>query len=98
MNQKQSKTLSAIFADPIRANIAWSDVESMLSGAGAVISEGRGSRVRVELNGVAAVFHRPHPQKETKKAVIRALRDYLREAEVEPIESDEPEGSDTPND
>jgi hypothetical protein len=68
-----------------------------LSGLGATITEGRGSRVRGELNGVAAVFHRPHPEKETTKAVIRAIRDYLREAEVvspAPGEPDEPERSD----
>ena len=28
--------------------------------------EGRGSRVRFELNGVVATFHRPHPEKEAK--------------------------------
>lgn len=33
---------------------------------GARIIEGRGSRVRFELNGVIATFHRPHPQKEAK--------------------------------
>jgi HicA toxin of bacterial toxin-antitoxin, len=76
-------------SDPIRANIAWADVESMLFALGATMTEGRGSRVRVELNGVRAVFHRPHPQKETKKGVVRALRDYLREANAEIPEADE---------
>lgn len=79
------RTLAAIFADPVRANIAWNDVESLLSGLGATITEGSGSRVRVVLNGVRVVFHRPHPQRETKKDVVRALRDYLREADVEEI-------------
>ncbi len=35
---------------------------------GAEITEGRGSRVRVALKGVRAVFHRPHPEKETDHA------------------------------
>jgi hypothetical protein len=83
LTEKQRKILKAIFANPVRANVAWSDVESLLRGLGATITEGRGSRVRVVLNGVAAVFHRPHPQKEVSKAAVRALRDYLREADID---------------
>src|SRR6186997_3036771 len=82
MNQKHTRLLAAIFTDPARANIAWNDVESLLSGLGATITEGRGSRVRVELKGVAAVFPRPHPRRPARKGVVRALRDYLREADV----------------
>lgn len=60
---RHEKTLRALFADPVRASIAWADVESMLVHFGAEVSEGRGSRVRIVLNGVRAVFHRPHPRK-----------------------------------
>ncbi len=61
MTRKQRKVLEAIFADPVRANINWRDVESLLVALGAELSEGRGSRLRVALNGVREVFHRPHP-------------------------------------
>ena len=57
--------LMRIFADPVRANIHWHDVESLLSALGAELSEGRGSRVRVALNGVRATFHEPHPRKKS---------------------------------
>lgn len=70
---KHARTLHAIFANPIRANIRWSDVEAMLASLGAEISEGSGSRVRIALNGVRAVFHRPHPQKETDRGAIRSM-------------------------
>jgi len=80
MNKKHRATLEGIFEDPVRANIAWRDIESMLEAAGAEITEGEGSRVRVALNGVRAVFHRPHPQKETNKGTIRSLRRFLTEA------------------
>lgn len=80
MKGKHAKTLEAVFADPVRANIAWSDIEALLIAAGAEISEGRGSRVRVSLNGVDAVFHRPHPQKETDKGALKSVRRYLTEA------------------
>lgn len=40
------------------------------------MSEGRGSRLRVYLNGVRAVFHRPHP----RKGAVKSLRRFLLEA------------------
>jgi hypothetical protein len=60
---RHRNTLEAIFADPVRANLPWLDVEALFVAAGASISEGRGSRGRVSLNGVDAVFHRPHPRR-----------------------------------
>ena len=83
MRSKHRNTLKAIFADPVRSNIPWVDVEAMLAAAGADISEGRGSRVRVSLNDVDAVFHRPHPRKETDKGPMKSLRRFLSEAGVE---------------
>src|SRR4051794_27937463 len=67
---RHQKTLAAIFADPVRANINWSDVESMLRHHGAEITEGAGSRVRIVLRGVRAVFHRLHPRKETDRGAV----------------------------
>ncbi len=82
MNKKHRKTLEALFANPVRANILWKDVESLFLALDAEISEGSGSRVRVALNDVRAVFHRPHPQKETKKAAVKSVRRFLQEAGV----------------
>ncbi|MGO4881564.1 MAG: type II toxin-antitoxin system HicA family toxin [Bryobacteraceae bacterium] len=65
-----------------RANIAWSDIEAMLLYYGAEISEGRGSRVRIALNGVRAVFHRPHPRKETDPGAVASMRRFLVEAGI----------------
>ena len=84
MTGRQRKTLEAVFADPVRANVAWADVEALFVAAGAVVSEGRGSRVRVSLNGIDAVFHRPHPQRETDRGALRSVRRFLREAGVTP--------------
>jgi hypothetical protein len=81
---KHRTTLDAIFADPIRAGIAWRDSESLFEAVGGEISEGQGSRVRVALNGVRAVFHRPHPHKETDKGAVRSVRRFLLEAGIEP--------------
>ena len=81
---KHERTLEAIFATPVRANILWNDIESLLRNKGAQITEGRGSRVRVALNGVRAVFHRPHPEKETEKGAVRSVRQFLENAGVTP--------------
>jgi hypothetical protein len=84
MTKKHRKTLRAVFADPVRSNIIWRDIEAMLAAAGAEISEGKGSRVRIALNGVRAVFHRPHPQKEIDKGAVCSMRRFLTEAGVTP--------------
>ena len=84
MTARHRRTLHAIFENPVRANIPWGDIERLLRACGAEISEGRGSRVRLALNGVRAVFHRPHPQKETDKGAVVSMRRFLTEAGVEP--------------
>lgn len=84
MSQKHQRTREAIFKDPVRSNIPWRDIEALFVAEGAEISEGAGSRIRVALNGVRAVFHRPHPQKETDKGAVRSVRRFLTEAGVTP--------------
>ncbi len=82
MNSKQKKTLDAIFATPTQSDILWSDIESLLRSLGTEISEGSGSRVRCALNGVKAVFHRPHPERKTTKGSVEDVRRFLRNAGV----------------
>ena len=67
MNSKNKRTYKEIYTDPVKPNIEWADIEAMFIALGANISEGNGSRVRVELNGERAVFHRPHPESTTDK-------------------------------
>lgn len=70
MNKKHQRTLASVFATPTLSNIKWKDIESLFGALGAEIEEGRGSRVRILLNKEEAVFHRPHPQKETDKGAL----------------------------
>lgn len=84
MNSKQRKTLEAIFKDPVLSSIHWGDIESLLRASGAELSEGNGSRVRIALNGVRAVFHRPHPKPTTDKGALKSMRRFLTEAGVKP--------------
>ena len=84
MKSKHHKTLTAIFAKPVQAGISWKDIEALFSALDAEISEGNGSRVRIALNGVRAVFHRPHPKKETDKGAVVSVKRFLTEAGVVP--------------
>jgi len=83
-SRKHQATLDAVFATPVRAGIAWRDIEALFVACGGEISEGEGSRIRVALNGVRAVFHRPHPRKETDKGAVRSVRRFLTEAGIKP--------------
>lgn len=82
MNKKPQKTLDSIVEKPERSDIPWKVIEGLIIALGGEISEGRGSRVRLYLNGVRAVFHRPHPKRVTDKGAVSSMRRFLREAEV----------------
>jgi len=84
VDSKHRKTLEAIFEKPERANIAWRDIEALFAALDADVSDGSGSRIRVALNNVRAVFHRPHPRKEAGKAMVKSVRRFLEEAGVQP--------------
>ena len=71
-----------ILKNPVQSDIEWQEIESLLKSLGANISEGNGSRVRIELNGQRAVFHRPHPEKVTDKGAIKSMRRFLDNAGV----------------
>jgi hypothetical protein len=64
--------------------MAWADIESLLVAAGCRIIEGSGSRVRFEMGGQIATFHRPHPAKEAKRYQVREARAYLIRIGVQP--------------
>jgi len=82
MNSKHRKTLELVFKNPVQVDILWTDIEGLLVVLGGELSEGSGSRVRVKLNGVRAVFHRPHPEKTTDKGAVNSVRRFLDNAGV----------------
>ena len=84
MQTKHRRTIEAIFEKPERSNIPWQDIEALFIPVGAEVTEGKGSRVRVALHDVRAVFHRPHPQKETEKGAVKSVRRFLQEAGITP--------------
>ena len=83
MNKRQRATLAAVVKRPVRQDIRWADIESLVRALGGMVQQREGSRVALELNGVRAVFHRPHPRPETDRNTIRDLRDFFERADIE---------------
>ena len=84
MNSKHLKTLNIIFTDPINGNLQWRKIEALFLALGAEKDEGTGSAITFILNGKRADFHRPHPNKETLRYRIKAAREFLEKAGVQP--------------
>jgi HicA toxin of bacterial toxin-antitoxin, len=84
MNKRHRDTLKKVFQTPVLTSLVWRDVEALFLALGAISVEGRGSRVRFELNGVVATFHRPHPEKEAKPYQVRDARRFLEQAGIKP--------------
>ena len=82
MKAKYRKTLAAIFVKPTKANIKFSDIESLVKALGGEVREGSGSRVVLEISGKREYAHRPHPGKEAKKYMVEKIREWLISLEV----------------
>ena len=81
---KHDRTLAAVFSTPAPAHVKWRDIEAMIRAKGGATKEGKGSRVRIEINGYRATFHRPHPSPDTDKGAVEDLRMFLTRAGVTP--------------
>ncbi len=86
MNRGHRKTLESIFGNPVPSTLERARIEALFVALGAEVVEGRGSRVRFELNGAVATFHRPHPDKEAKPYQVKDARYFLGAAGVSPDE------------
>ena len=84
MNNRQRKTLVAIFSNPTPKTMAWEDIENLLLTIGCEVIEGDGSRVRFIRDDVIGYFHRPHPKKEAAPYQIRDVKTFLTKLGVEP--------------
>jgi len=82
MNSRHRQTLDAILESPVRSDIRWTAIESLVRALGGQVKQREGSRVAFVLNERTAVFHRPHPKPVTKKWTVRSVRDFLELAGV----------------
>lgn len=84
MKRKHQKTLDAIYARPVSANIQWRDIEALFTELGAEISKREGSRIAVVLFDEVRVFHRPHPSPDTDKGAVASIRKWFEQHGVAP--------------
>lgn len=84
MSSSHQRTWAALFGSPTPSTLEWRKMEALFIALGANVIEGNGSRVRFELNGVVASFHRPPPQKEAKPYQVRDAKAFLSQAGVKP--------------
>jgi len=83
--------LKRIFEDPVSGTIRWSDIENLFRAVGAKITQGKGSRIRVNFGKFLSVYHRPHPKPETVKGAVKSVREDLIRLGMAPkeVEKDE---------
>lgn len=84
MNSTHRKTLAAAFADPVNGALEWRRIEALLVAVGCSVTEGSGSSVTFEKDGLRVRFHRPHPHKEALRYRVRDARDFLIAIGVKP--------------
>lgn len=84
MSHKHENLIRTIFHDPISGNIHWREVESLLSHLGAKVEPLSGARIRVRLNRVEDILHRPHHSNVLDRSAVKHLREYLARAGITP--------------
>lgn len=84
MSHKHANLLRSIFHDPPSGNVHWRDVESLLRHVGASVEPIGGARVRVKLNRMEDVLHRPHHSNVLDTNALQHLRGFLARSGVTP--------------
>ena len=84
MNNKQRKTLKAIFSQPAPKNLAWDDFISLLCALGCDMEKDGGSHFAFRRDNQKVDFHRPHPGKELKRYQVEDARDFLTKIGIKP--------------
>jgi hypothetical protein len=84
MSHKHAQLLRTLFHDPVSGNIHWREVESLLNHLGAQIEPLSGARLRVRINRMEGILHRPHHGNTLDRNSVMHLREYLGRAGVTP--------------
>lgn len=84
MSHKHENLIRTIFHDPISGNIHWREIESLLNHLGAAIEPLSGARLRVKLNGIEGILHRPHHGNTLGRQDVMHVREYLGRARITP--------------
>lgn len=84
MSRHHANLIRSIFHDPPSGNVHWREVESLLKHVGASLEPISGARIRVKLNGMENVVHRPHHSNVLDGNSLVHLRGFLARAGVTP--------------
>lgn len=84
MSRRHANLIRSIFHDPPSGNLHWRDVESLLKHVGCSLESIPGARIRMRLNGVEGVLHRPHHSHTLDAGSLLHLRGLLARAGVTP--------------
>lgn len=82
MNHKHRKTLHALFAHPVSANINYQAVVHVLQELGATIDNKSGNRIGVTLNEHTVAF--THVSHDLPKNEVAQVKKFLETCGVEP--------------
>jgi hypothetical protein len=84
MSRHHAHLIRTIFHDPPSGNVHWREVESLLKHVGASMESLSGARVRVTLNRMEHVLHRPHHSNVLDASSLLHVRAFLARAGVTP--------------
>lgn len=84
MSRHHVNLIRSIFHDPPSGNLHWRDIESLLKHVGSTLEPIAGARIRMRLNGVEGVLHRPHHGHTLDASALLHLRGLLARAGVTP--------------
>lgn len=84
MSHRTANLLRAIFHDPPSGNVHWREVESLLKHVGASLEPISGARIRVKLNRMEGVLHRPHHSNVLDVSALMHVREILARGGVTP--------------
>ena len=84
MNHHHRKTLHALFAHPVSANIDFKKAMHVFEELGAQIENSAGNRVKIKLNNHSAAF--THAQHSLPKEEVVQIRKFLETCGVDPAD------------
>jgi len=84
MSHRHVKLIRSIFHDPPSGNLHWREIESLLKHVGASVEPLSGARIRVTLNRMEGVLHRPHHSNVLDASALVHVREFLARAGVTP--------------
>ncbi len=84
MSRRHANLIRSIFHDPPSGNVHWRDIEALLKHVGASLEPISGARIRIKLNHMEGVLHRPHHSNVLDANSLLHLRGLLARGGVTP--------------